>query len=103
MANVTTMTGDYEYSEWQLAGARVKARRLTRSQKNYLKTHIDGPQPIITSGTNIRFAMQLRNHGLLKLDRQYRPKVSTATLDGRLVIAVLLAEEADALMAAETS
>lgn len=81
-----------------MAISRQSVRRLSGWQRKFLMRHIDGPVQVDVHDTQTRIALTRKK--LLRNDRPVRPRATSLTTDGRQTVAIILAEAADALVAA---
>lgn len=97
MLDSSKIIGGFEYQSWQLHGARLAIRKITENQRELMKRHALGPQTYIANHSSAPAVIGLIDRGLLRFEKRKSPRFTEPTTDGRLVIAALLADEADAL------
>lgn len=90
---------NYDFDEWHQAEARYQLQQLSMPMRAMLRRHLDGRQHIAvveSSTINTLIARKLLCFGQ---NPHKRPRYTEATTQGRMVIAAMLANEAETLMA----
>ena len=81
---------------------KVRGTRLTRPMAEALMAHANGPRPIRSSEKQTLTIKALKARGLVYFNRLNRPTHTVTTSRGREFIGLLLAAQADALIAMTT-
>lgn len=79
------------------------AQQLSRGQRRLLLAHIDGAvdvPAVVFATMRGNFRQSMMTMGLIVPDQRNRPRITTITENGRMVLAYVLAEYADGLVRA---